>query len=49
MLKAGLDPQSSPSGLTAERFRTESFGAPWRATSPADIAPVTIDEARALH
>ncbi|HZZ63473.1 MAG TPA: AmmeMemoRadiSam system protein B [Roseiarcus sp.] len=49
MLKAGLDPQSSPSGRTTERFRTETFGAPWRATSPADIAPLRIDETHALH
>ncbi len=47
--KAGLDSHGWPRGLAAAHFRVESFGAPWRATSPAEIAPVRIDEAQRLH
>ncbi|HKN26424.1 MAG TPA: AmmeMemoRadiSam system protein B [Roseiarcus sp.] len=48
-LKAGLDLHGWPRGLAAAHFRVESFGAPWRATSPAEIAPARIDEAQQLH
>jgi MEMO1 family protein len=49
MAKADLDPQGWPPGLAAAHFRVESFGAPWRATSPAEIAPARIDEAQRLN
>lgn len=48
-LKAGLDPNGWPRGLAAAHFRVESFGAPWRATRPADITPVKIVESEGLH
>ena len=44
--KAGLDPMIFPMGLEAQRFRVEAFGAPFRRVSPAEIAPVRIEEAR---
>ena len=44
--KAGLDAVIFPMGLEAHRFRVESFGAPFRQVSAAEIAPVKI-EARA--
>jgi AmmeMemoRadiSam system protein B/AmmeMemoRadiSam system protein A len=49
MLKAGLDPRIWPRGLAAAHFRVETFGAPWRTTSPAEIAPVRIEEEQRLH
>jgi AmmeMemoRadiSam system protein A len=49
ILKAGLDPLGWPRGLAAAHFRVESFGASWRATSPADIAPARIDGSERLH
>ncbi len=49
MIKAGLDAASWPAGMEAERFRVESFGAPWRRVAPGELAPVRIEEARRLH
>ena len=49
ILKAGLDPSSWPRGLAAAHFRVESFGAPRRATRPADITPAKIVESEGLH
>ena len=49
LVKAGLDAHRWPDALEAHHFRVESFGASWRATSPGDIAPVRIEEARTLH
>jgi AmmeMemoRadiSam system protein B/AmmeMemoRadiSam system protein A len=43
--KAGLDSVIFPVGLEAHRFRVESFGAPFRPVSQAEIAPVRIEEA----
>jgi MEMO1 family protein len=48
-MKAGLDDRNWPDGMTAERFRVESFGAPWRAVAAHEIAPVRIAEARRAH
>jgi AmmeMemoRadiSam system protein A len=47
--KAGLDENGWPEGLRAERFRVESFGAPWRRVDPQEIAPLQFDGARVLH
>ncbi len=44
MMKAGLGATNFPLGLEAARFRVESFGAPWRRVSPAEIAPLRIEE-----
>ena len=49
LLKAGLDPLAWPRGLAVARFRVESFGAPWRPTSAAEIAPVSIGETHLPH
>ncbi len=48
MAKAGLDPEPWPAALEAQRFRVESFGAPWR---PVDLDQVATagTEPRALH
>lgn len=43
--KAGLDSTIFPHGIEAARFRTESFGAPFRPVGAAEIAPVRIKEA----
>jgi len=45
--KAGLDPMVFPVGLEAQRFRVESFGAPFRRVSAAEIAPMRVEEAAA--
>ncbi len=44
MMKAGLDPQGWPPGLSAQRFRVESFGAPWRRIEASEISPVRIEQ-----
>ena len=49
MRKAGLEGNGWPHGLAAAHFRVESFGAPWRAVSDAELAPVRIEESRELH
>ena len=49
MIKAGLDSMIFPGGMEAQRFRVESFGAPWRRTEAAEIAPVRIEDAGRLH
>ena len=49
LMKAGLGAESFPRGLEAARFRVESFGAPWRRVEPGELAPVRIEESRALH
>ena len=46
MMKAGLETDGWPRGLAAAHFRVELFGARWRAASPAELAPVRIEEAR---
>ncbi len=43
--KAGLNSLIFPMGLEARRFRVESFGAPFRRVSAAEIAPVRIEAA----
>jgi MEMO1 family protein len=43
-MKAGIDGRDWPDGMTAERFRVESFGAPWRAVAAGEIAPVRFDD-----
>ena len=45
--KAGLDPTIFPMGLEAQRFRVESFGAPFRRVGAAEIAPVRLEESGA--
>ncbi len=47
MSKAGLG--GWPRGLSAARFRVESFGAPWRRVELGELSPVRIEEARSLH
>ncbi|RBP17558.1 hypothetical protein DFR50_10249 [Roseiarcus fermentans] len=47
MRKAGLDPTMVATGLEAQRFRVESFGAPFRRPAAAELAPVRIEEAGA--
>ncbi len=48
MIKADLGATNFPPGLEAARFRVESFGGPWRRVSPAEIAPLRIEE-RDMH
>ncbi len=47
--KAGLDPGRWPQGAHAHRYRVESFGAPWREVSAAELAPFRLAPAGTLH
>jgi MEMO1 family protein len=49
MAKAGLESNRWPEGLKAQRFRVESFGAPWRLVDPNEIAPGTIEAQLTRH
>ena len=49
MIKAGLDSMIFPLGLRAQRFRVESFGAPWRPVEPTELAPAQIEDAEGLN
>jgi MEMO1 family protein len=49
MAKAGLESNRWPDGLSAKRFRVESFGAPWRLVDPHAIAPATMEPQSMRH
>ena len=47
--KAGLAPNPWPEGLEARRFRSESFGAPWRQIDSKDVALDTTGPGAVQH